>query len=134
MSQDLIELLNQALTMEYSDVFLYPRHSEHFNGQPAISELFKNFSQMELRHADTLAMEIHRLGGQPEWDFKLLTGKKQPSEIVSWHLNGERNAISHYDKCIKAAGDRRLKEILSGIKAEEAIHQAALEKIRTWIK
>ncbi|MFH1226430.1 MAG: ferritin-like domain-containing protein [Planctomycetota bacterium] len=134
MSDKIVELLNHALVMEYSDVFLYPRHGEYFGKHPAIAELFKNFSQMELRHADTLAIEISQLGGQPVWDFQLLTGKKRPEEIVHWHLDSERNAISHYEKCIRAASDKRLKEILSDIKAEETIHQAALEKISEWIK
>ena len=134
MSQALITLLNHALRMEYSDVFLYPRHADHLQKQPAIAELFRNFSQMEVRHADVLANAISRLGGQPNWDFHLLTGKKTFREIVNWHLAGERAAIKLYRKCIGLVTDKRFKDILELIRLEETIHEAALVRISQWIK
>ena len=133
MNQKLIDQLNAALRMEYSDIFLYPRHSDFFKSHPAIAELFKNFSQMEVRHADILANEIHKIGGYPDWDFQLLTAKMTLPEIVKWHLASEHNSVKHYQKCINLATDKRLKEILDGIRIEESIHEAALNKISKWI-
>ncbi len=133
MSQELINLLNQALKMEYSDIFLYPRHSDLFQNHPFIRELFQNFSQMEVRHADIIAQEISKLGGSPVWDFRLLTGQKSKKDVVDWHLANEHAAIKHYEQCIRAANDKRLKDVLDGIRVEETIHQAALEKLNKWV-
>lgn len=126
-------LLNKALVMEYGDIFLYQRHTDYFGKYPGIGDLFRNFSQMETRHADTLSLEIKKLGFTPLNDFQLVDSKKGIKEIVAQHLKNEQNAIGLYTQCLKLLTDNRLTDVIDGIRVEETIHEAALAKLIKWL-
>ena len=126
-------LLNKALALEYGDIFLYQRHSDYFHKYPGIGDLFRNFSQMETRHADILSLEINKLGVTPTTDTHLIDGKKSIKEILSLHLKNEQNAVALYRQCLKLIHDSRLEEIINGIIVEETIHEAALNKLVKWV-
>ncbi|MBI4833319.1 MAG: ferritin-like domain-containing protein [Planctomycetes bacterium] len=131
--EKLVTYLQKALRMEYSDIFLYPRHATSFAKHPWLVQLFHNFGQAESRHADLVSLEISRLGGTAEWDFGFTEGMKTPAEIVRSHLASEKKAISIYKKCVKLASNSNLRNILQNILTEETIHEAALIKIRNWL-
>jgi len=126
-------LLNKALVMEYSDIFLYQRHSDYFREYPGIGDLFRNFSQMETRHADILSLEINKLGVTPATDFHLIDSKKSIKEIIALHLKNEQGAVAIYRQCLKLITDRRLAGVIYGIRVEETIHEAALNKLIKWL-
>lgn len=126
-------LLNKALVMEYGDIFLYQRHSDYFRKYPGIGDLFSNFSKMETRHADILSLEIKKLGLTPSSDFHLLDAKKDIKAILAQHLKNEQGAVALYSQCLKLITDRRLEEIINGIRVEETIHEAALQKLLKWL-
>src|SRR3989339_1290653 len=129
----LVALLNKALAFEYGDIFLYQRHGEYFGKYPGIGDLFRNFSQMETRHADILSLEINKLGVTPTTDTHLIDGKKSIKEILGLHLKNEQNAVALYRQCLKLIHDSRLEEIINGIIVEETIHEAALNKLVKWV-
>jgi len=129
----LVALLNKALAFEYGDIFLYQRHGEYFGKYPGIGDLFRNFSQMETRHADILAMEIGKLGFTPTTDFQLINAKKSIKEIINLHLKNENGAVAIYRQCLKLIHDNRLAGIIDGIIIEETIHEAALNKLIKWV-
>jgi len=127
----LIELLNQALQGEYTDVFSYPREAD-ITEEKAISEKFEKFGRMELRHADNVAMQIQILGGKPDWEFTLLDTKKSIQEILRGHLERETKAVQLYDNLIKLAdeeGEDQIKLIMEGIKSEEKSHLEAIKEM-----
>lgn len=127
--EKVIALLNKALAMEYSDIFLYQRHVDYFKKYPGIGDLFRNFSQMETRHADILSLEIKKLGFTPTTDFHLIDAKKGLRDIISQHLKSEQSAVTLYSHCLKAVTDSRLKEAIDAIRIEESIHEAALRQL-----
>jgi len=127
----LIELLNEALQIEYTDVFLYPRQAERIK-EKEISEKFERFGRMELRHADTIAIEIQKLGGQPNWDFAPIVLKESMDEILLDHLERERKAMQFFSKLIEdlnKEGQDQLKLILEGIRSEEGSHFGAINQL-----
>jgi len=122
----LIQLLNSALQLEYSDVFLYPREAREIKDKN-VAQLFEDFGLMEIRHADMLAIRILELGGKPIWDFKLLGELSDLKEILKRHLNNEEACIDFYKNLVERVDDAEIKIILMGIRAEEQIHR---DKIR----
>jgi len=127
----LIEMLNDALQKEYTDVFLYPRQADIIK-EKDVSKKFERFGRMELRHADNIAIQIQALGGKPNWEFILLETKKSIPEMLQEHLEREVAAVQLYDKLIKLAdeeGEDQLKLILKGIKSEETSHLTAIKEL-----
>ena len=127
---DIIELLNEALQCEYTDVFLYPREADLVR-EREISAQFAKFGAMELRHADNIAMQIRTLGGKPYWDFMPLDSNKTLNDILLYHLGKEEKCIKVYDNLINVAdeeGQEQLKLLLKGIKSEEEMHLKAIKE------
>ncbi len=126
--RELIELLNDALLLEYSDVFLYPREAKTVEDKE-ISEKFGLFGLMEVRHADIVSMKLLELGEKPAWNFKLLEGGLSFEDMVKYHLDKEKEMISAYSECIEATDDDNFKIVLRGIKADEELHLKFIEVI-----
>lgn len=127
----LIELLNQALQTEYTDVFLYPRQADLIK-EKEISELFENFGRMELRHADNLAMQIIALGNTPSWEFNILDINQPLNQMLQGHLDRENKCLEMYNQLIKFCEEEKedqLKLIIKGIKSEEQDHFNTIKKI-----
>ena len=126
--RELTELLKDALVLEYSDVFLYPREAKIVEDKE-ISEQFDRFGLMEVRHADIVSMKLLELGEKPTWNFRLLEGGASLEDTAKYHLDREKEAISVYGECIEATDDDNFKIVLMGIKADEEIHLKFMEVI-----
>lgn len=131
--EKLIELLNEALQTEYTDVFLYPRQADMVRAEEGeTAEKFDGFGRMELRHADNIASHILALGGRPVWEFKLLDTKESLDEMLTDHLEQEGKAVGLYSSLVELSdkeGEEQLKLILEGIEAEEVSHQRAIKEL-----
>lgn len=124
----LIKLLNEALQIEYSEVFLYPREAKKLKDKN-IAQIFEQFGLMEIRHADMLSIKIFELGGKPVWEFKLLVELTDLKEILKRHLNREEETINFYQNLIEQVDDAEIKIILRGIRAEEEIHRNKIREL-----
>lgn len=122
---DIVGLLNEALQTEYGELFLYPREASLIQDKE-IAQTFEKFGRMEVRHADTLAMEIFKLGGKPKLDIKLLESGSNLSEMLKMHLENEQKMVQLYKRCIDAVEDEQLKLVLMGIKADEEYHEKTI--------
>jgi rubrerythrin len=129
--EELIHLLNAALSSEFADLFAYPRDAEIIcDGE--VSEIFQEFGRMEMRHADMLGMQIIALGGDPDWDPLLPERHEALTDILKAHARRERAAIKHYDQLIgmlSGDGHEELKIIVRGIQAEERLHLDTIEDL-----
>ena len=124
----LIELLNEALYLEYTDTFLYLRQASMVEEE--ISKTFDRLALMEMRHADNIAIQINVLGGKSEWEFDYPPIKESTDEILLEHLEREKKHINTYRTLIGLAEEERqdqLKLILKGIKSEEEGHLGAIK-------
>ena len=126
MNNELIKLLNEALSLEYSDVFLYPREAKTIEDK-RVSEKFEEFGKAEVRHADIISMKLLELGDKPAWNFTLLKAGASIKEILEHHLGQEKKVILLYDKCIGATDDDNFKIVLTGIRADEEAHLKFVE-------
>lgn len=129
----LLTLLNTAFEDEYSDTFLYLREAELFRRKIVAGErlesIFKEFSAMELRHADRVAAKIIELGGKPRWEFKPLETSTSLREILQKHLVRETNAVHGYTTLIGLARGTDFEIILKGIREDEKEHLVEVSRI-----
>jgi len=125
---NLIKLLNEALQVEYSEVFLYPREAGEIKDKN-IARTFEQFGLMEVRHADMISIRILQLGGKPVWEFKLLGELSDLKEILKRHLNNEEAMIKVYENLIERIDDAEIKIILRGIRAEEEVHRDKIKEL-----
>lgn len=128
MNNKLVELLKEALSREYSDVFLYPREAKTIEDKD-IAKKFEEFGAMEIRHADIISLKLLELNEKPTWDFTLLKGGFSLKEILEYHRDAEKKSILLYNKCIEATGDNNFKIVLMGIKSDEESHLEFLESL-----
>lgn len=126
-TDEIISKLNEALQMEYSDIFLYPREAKLIEDKD-ISSIFEHFGLMEVRHADLLAMRILNLGGKPEWDFFLLKELTELEDILKRHRDYEGKVVALYAKLIPEVDDET-RIILRGIREEEKGHLETIEDL-----
>jgi len=128
---ELITLLNEALIWEYTDIFLYLRQSGIVQDDK-ISKTFERLAYAEMRHTDTISIQINVLGGKPNWelDYPIIEGGTD--EILRDHLNREEKAIQAYESLIELAEKERehqLKLDLQTIKSEEESHLATIKQL-----
>jgi bacterioferritin len=66
---EVITLLNRSLNLEYSIIIHLPRISNAFK-DPVIRDKVMHLSAASVKHADTVAASIEKLGGKAEWNFE----------------------------------------------------------------
>lgn len=136
--EKLLELLKYAFEMEYTDTFLYLKEAEMFKRKiidgEKLANIFEKFSQMELRHADSLAKKIIELGGEAKWDFRPIEVSTSLRETLKRHLENEYKTYQLYEEIIVINKDLDFKLILQGIQRNEKEHLkkiiGILKKIR----
>src|SRR3989339_1101456 len=133
--ENFLELLNTAFIAEYEDVFLYLRESSIFKkkiaGGEKLAEIFEDFSVMELKHADLLAMKLIKLGGRPTWQFRQIDDSASLKDTLQRHVISESRLYKIYTDLIDACADRNFKIVLKGIRDNEKEH---LEKVTYLLK
>ncbi len=130
-----IKLLNIAFENEYNDVFLYLKEADLFRKKMVsgdkIGGIFNDFSVMELRHADRLAMKMIELGVKAEWVFKPLEPSNSIREVLENHVKIEANSVKYYDEMLKVCEDKDFIITIKGIREDEKEH---LEKVSHILK
>ncbi len=118
----LIELLNKDLSLEYTATVQYVQHSGVLTGAEYgdIIKEIKIHAGEELQHAIILAEQIDYLGGFPTVDVPAAVSSRDNREMLQQDLTGEEDAISRYkQRVVQAEGimelalAQKLREILS---------------------
>ncbi len=65
---EIIELLNQALKLEYSLIFHYPRKANSIDDEET-KEAAIRLGEYSTHHADVVAKAAQELGEDPIWNF-----------------------------------------------------------------
>jgi bacterioferritin len=109
--QQLIELLNRDLALEYTAIVQYVQHSGVLSGAEYgdIIKEIKIHAGEELQHAITLAEQIDYLGGIPTAETPLAQVSQDNRKMLQQDLEGEEDAISRYKQRIVQAEE--LKEL-----------------------
>src|SRR4030042_1183731 len=96
--EQLIELLNKDLALEYTAIVQYTQHQGTLKGamyQSIQKELIIH-AQEELAHATILAAQIDYLGGMPTIDTPPAKTAKDSLTMLKQDLEGENDAIARY--------------------------------------
>ncbi len=129
-----IQLLNEALATELVCVLRYKRHYFMASGLMAdsIKAEFLEHAQEEEAHGDLLAERIVQLGGEPDFNPDILSGRSHAEyvegtdlrDMVKEDLVAERIAIDSYRQMINYIGDKdtTTKRILEHILSQEEEH------------
>jgi bacterioferritin len=127
-SPEFIEALNEALTEELASIIQYLWDHILARGleSPAIAEMFKALSMVEMKHAYSIAERIDLLGGVPTTAVGPIKIGGDLKKMVDDNLKLEYDAIEMYKKLVKMAEaeddpvSRRLMEDILGETEEHA--------------
>ncbi len=131
--EQLIELLNKDLSLEYTAIVQYTQHAGVLKGamyQSIQKELIVH-AQEELQHATILAAQIDYLGGVPTVDVPSAKISSDNVTMLQQDLDGENDAIQRYITRISQAEELSLYHLaqqLRNILAVEQEHAMDLEQ------
>ncbi|MEM2143296.1 MAG: ferritin-like domain-containing protein [Candidatus Thorarchaeota archaeon] len=127
MSKELIDMMNQALSMEIQVSIQYMwQHVKiyGFDHLPVADELRK-IAIEEMKHAETISERIDYLGGDPTTVPAPITLGKTPHQMIEIDKAAEEGAIDLYRKIIEKAmaeRDYASVEIFQDILEDEEDH------------
>jgi bacterioferritin len=130
---ELIENLNQALSIELAGVIQYSQHSYLVTGTDR--EVFKKFFREQAEeaqdHAEILGDKIVALGGIPTVEPGMIRQSTDLKEMLKQDLELEREGIAVYMAAWASCDDDDLpqKFWLEGQIADEQMHVEELEKL-----
>ena len=138
---ELIQRLNDALATELVCVLRYRRHYFMARGihSLTVAQEFMDHSNEELAHADSLAVRIVQLGGEPDFAPQHLDTRSHAEympgtslqDMIREDLVAERIAIRSYREVIQGLGDKdsTTSDLLKGILAVEEQHADELASL-----
>jgi bacterioferritin len=133
-NEKIIDALNEDRAYELAALAQYMAHHYEVEGMesPAIMELFKEISIVEMIHAEKLAERIVYLGGTPTMKPTVIKRGGSAAKMIKDDLEAEYEAIERYKEHIKLTkklGDITTTRMLEGILAEEEDHANTWEGI-----
>lgn len=130
---ELIEYLNNALSLELTGVIQYSQHSYLVTGieREIYREFFRDNAGEAQKHAEFLGDKIVALGGIPTVGPAMIRQSADLNEMLKQDLKLEREALSAYTNAWNSCGEEDLptRFWLEGQIAEEQIHVEELEKL-----
>lgn len=136
MSKDaslIIELLNQALNIEYSLIVHIPRIASLIEDEET-RELVLKLGNDSIKHADVVAHAIENLGGIPAWSFESFPAERDIVTIFQKQLEKEKRALQLHQKSASLAQDTALKANFAKIAKDEEWHIQVVNDILSKLK
>lgn len=131
--EQLIDLLNKDLALEYTAAVQYTQHQSVLRGamyQSMQKELIIH-AQEELQHATTIAAQIAYMGGVPTVDVPQARISNDNITMLQQDLDGENDAIARYIARVGQAEELHMYHLaqqLRNILAVEQEHAMDLEQ------
>jgi bacterioferritin (cytochrome b1) len=123
-----IELLTQALQLEYTMSVQYPKFAELIH-DGEIQRLVRGLGIASIKHADVVLRAIVELGGTPEWSFEFVESSIDVRHIFKKQLEKEKLALELHTQTADLMEDISLKEEFSQLAQEEKQHIETVERI-----
>lgn len=97
---DLIEVLNEAISLEYTAAVQYNQHSMLLTGRDKLmfEDLFTDSSKESLGHAKMWGDRIVYLGGVPRAEIGTIRQSADVTEMLEMGLELERKAVEIYSR------------------------------------
>lgn len=131
--EQLVELLNRDLGLEYTACVQYTQHQGVLKGAmyQTIQKELVIHAQEELAHATTLANQISYMGGIPTVTMPTPRISSKNEEMLAQDLDGENDAIARYILRVRQAEELNLYHLaqqLRNILSIEQEHAMDLEQ------
>ena len=123
-----IDLLNQALQLEYTLIVQYAKFAELIN-DGEVQRLVRGLGTASIKHADVVSRAIVQLGGIPRWSFEIVEPGIDVLRIFQTQLEKEKLARELHTQAADLVDDISLKEEFSQMAKEEERHIEIVEKI-----
>ncbi len=131
--EELVDNLNNALSLELSGVIQYSQHSYLVTGfqREVYREWFRDQAEEAQKHAEMLGDKIVALGGIPTVEPAMIRQSTSLEEMLKQDLELEREAMIVYMAAWSSCDDNDLpqKFWLEGQIADEQMHIEELEKL-----
>ncbi len=130
--EKIIEVLNKVRVEELTAIMQYLQHHYRAKGinSPAVSEIFKKLSIVEMKHAYALAERITALGGIPTTKIDKINVPEKLEEMIRENYEVEKVAIEDFKGYIKEVSeDITTRRMLEDILADEEEHLDELAKL-----
>lgn len=125
--EELIRVLNEAISAEYGALFLLPQHIALVEDEETKRQL-RLIQEMELEHAEKTAQMIFQLGAEPKADLPQLQVRSELRQVLESHVEGEKRAIDIYTRAEARADDPEMRKRLADLRREEEGHLRLLER------
>jgi len=98
--QELIAILNEAITLEYTATVQYNQHSMLLTGRDKVlfEDLFKDAAKESLGHAKMWGDRIVYLGGVPKGEVGPIFQSSDVMEMIAKDLEIEKRAVEIYTR------------------------------------
>lgn len=130
---ELVENLNQALSLELAGTIQYSQHSFLITGvwREVYKEFFRDQAKEAQEHAETLGDKIVALGGVPTVEPAMIRQSTDLEEMLKQDLELEREALAAYMAAWASCGEEDMpqKFWLEERISEEQLHVEELEKL-----
>jgi rubrerythrin len=127
-SAEILELLKQALKLEYSIIIHMPRIASTIKDEKT-REMAQELGTASVKHADIVADAISSMGGIPEWGFEPVPMGKDLVEIFEIQLEKEKQAQQLHEKSASLIKDRDLKLKFKQLASDEEGHAKIVNDI-----
>lgn len=132
-NKELVELLNEALRLEYTFIVYYPRLAAGIEDAET-KNLVHQLGTASVHHADVVAEAITQLGGNPDWSFVPFPDDKELLPLFQMQLQKEQRALELHHKAAELVPAEALSESIESLAKEEQAHISTVEKIIARLK
>lgn len=129
--EELIKILNEAISLEYTAVIQYNQHSMLVMGRDRLlfEDLFKDTAKEALGHAKMWGERIVYLGGVPNPEIGPIHQSTNVTEMLEADIAIERRAVEVYTRAHRACKHEPTRYMLENHILEEDKDVEELQKI-----
>ena len=133
---ELLRILNEALSLEYTAAVQYNQHSMLLTGRDRLlfEDLFKDHSKESLGHAKIWGDRIVYLGGVPKAEIGTIHQSTDVMEMLEMDLEIEKKAVEIYSRAHKACQHEPTKYMLENHILDEDKDVEELQKLLGKVK
>jgi bacterioferritin len=133
---ELISVLNEALSLEYTAAVQYNQHSMLLTGRDRLlfEEMFKDHSKESLGHAKMWGDRIVYLGGIPKGEVGPIRQSSDVTEMLEMDLEIEKRAVELYSRARKVCKHEPTKYMLENHILDEDKDVEELQKVLGKVK
>lgn len=129
--EELVKVLNEAISLEYTAALQYNQHSMLLTGRDKLlfEEIFRHHSKESLNHAKMWGDRIVYLGGVPKAETGAIQQSTNVTEMLEMDLAVERKAVEIYSRAHKVCKHEPTRYMLENHILEEDKDVEEMQKL-----